>query len=291
MKPMTLKAAFRFEPVTLLLEKLLPSKKLTPGIKATPRYKMIEASVRAVGVIEPPMVHPQKGKAGIYVLLDGHVRVEILRDMGETEVICLVSIDDENATFNEHVSRIAPIQESRMLQTAVDEGVPEARIAEALNMKVGTIRGSRSRLLDISPDAIEVLKDKHVAVMALAILKKVKPYRQVEMAELMVMSNTYSAPYAKALLAATAADQLVDPPKPETKPEQIAKLENEMRTTERDFAMVEESYSRDTLNLQLACAYLKTLLRNARVARHLGQHHAELLAQLEKVVEVTSLEA
>ena len=97
--------------------------------------------------------------------------------------------------------------------------------------------------------------------------------------------------YAKALLAATAADQLVDPPKPETKPEQIAKLENEMPATERDFAMVEESYSRDTLNLQLACAYLKTLLRNARVARHLGQHHGELLAQLEKVVEVTSLEA
>ena len=38
--------------------------------------------------------------------------------------------------------------------------------------------------------------------MALRIRKKVKPYRQVEMADPMVMSNTYTGPYAKAMLAA-----------------------------------------------------------------------------------------
>jgi len=71
----------------------------------------------------------------------------------------------------------------------------------------------------------------------------------------------------------------------------MAKLEAEMRALERDFVVLEESYSRDTLNLQLARAYLKALLQNARVARHLGQKHAELLGQLQKVVEATSLEA
>jgi len=64
-----------------------------------------------------------------------------------------------------------------------------------------------------------------------------------------------------------------------------------MRSVERDFVLVEESYSRDTLNLQLARGYLKALLQNARIARHLGQKHADLFGQLEKVVEVTSLEA
>ncbi|MCC6648706.1 MAG: chromosome partitioning protein ParB, partial [Polyangiaceae bacterium] len=54
--------------------------------------------------------------------------------------------------------------------------------------------------------------------------------------------------------------------------------------------VLEESYSRDTLNLQLARGYLKTLLANARVSKYLGQKHAELLAQLQKVVEATSLE-
>ena len=135
-----LKAAFRFEPVTLSLDKILPSRKLPPGLKATPRYKVVESSVREVGLIEPPMVHPQKGKQGAYVLLDGHVRIEILRDMGHTEVTCLVSTDDENVTYNTHVSRIAPIQEHRMIMKAIDAGVSEDRIAKALNVDPRTIR-------------------------------------------------------------------------------------------------------------------------------------------------------
>lgn len=125
--------------------------------------------------------------------------------------------------------------------------------------------------------------------MALRLLKKVKPYRQIEMAELMTLSNTYSASYAKALFAATPADLIVRPLKPDSRPE-LSKLETEMRSVERDFVLLEESYSRDTLNLQLARGYLKTLLQNAKVARFLGQKHGELLAQLEKVVEVSSLE-
>jgi hypothetical protein len=106
----------------------------------------------------------------------------------------------------------------------------------------------------------------------------------------MAMTNTYTASYARALLAATPNELLVSPERPDGKPEQMAKLENEMRTVEREFVVLEESYSRDTLNLQLARVYLKTLLQNTRVSRHLGQKHAELLTQLQKVVEATSLE-
>ncbi len=47
----------------------------------------------------------------------------------------------------------------------------------------------------------------------------------------------------------------------------------------------------ETMNLQLARAYLKTLLQNARVVKYLGQKHGELFSQLQKVVEVASLEA
>ena len=63
-----------------------------------------------------------------------------------------------------------------------------------------------------------------------------------------------------------------------------------MRTVERT-SCVEGSYSPDTLNLQVAGAYLKTLLQNARVARYLAQKHPALAAQLQRVVEVDSLES
>lgn len=286
-----IKNGFLMDAVKLPLDRILPSRTLKRGVKATSRYKMIEASVREVGVIEPLIVYPQTGKSGTYLLLDGHVRLEILRDLGHASVTCLVSTDDENCTYNIRVNRLAPIQEHRMILKAIRAGVSEERIARALNVSTRTIRSSKSQLADICAEAIEALKDKPIAEGALRVLKKVKPYRQIEMADLMTMSNTYTASYAKALLAATAAELLVAPTKPSGKPEQIVKLENEMRAVERDFVVLEESYSRDTLNLQLARGYLKTLLQNARVSRYLGQKHAELLTQLQKVVDATSLDA
>ena len=51
-------------------------------------------------------------------------------------------------------------------------------------MNPQTIRSARTKLDGISADALELLKDKPIASMALQVLKKVKPYRQVEMAEL-----------------------------------------------------------------------------------------------------------
>ena len=285
------KTAFLLEAVTLPLGKILPTRTLKEGAKSSNRYKTIEASVREVGIIEPLVVCPQPGKGGLHVLLDGHVRLEVLRDFGKTETLCLVSTDDEHCTYNHRVNRISPIQEHRMITKALDAGVPEARIAKALNIKLETVRKNKSRLVGICPEAIECLKDKPVTDMALRILKKVKPYRQVEMAELMKLSNAYTASYARALHLATPREQLVESDRPDSRPEQLAQLDAEMRGLERDFVLLEETYSKDTLNLQLARSYLKTLLANMRVQKYLARKHGELLAQLQRVVEVSSLES
>ncbi|CAN5925133.1 plasmid partitioning protein RepB C-terminal domain-containing protein [soil metagenome] len=288
MKP--IKSAFLLETVKLPVEKILPSRTLAPGIQSTARYKTIEASVREVGIIEPLVVYPQAGKGNLHLLLDGHVRLAVLRELGRPDVTCLVSTDDENCTYNHRVNRLAPIQEHRMIMKAIEAGVPEGRIAKALNITIDTVRRTKSRLTDISPDAIDLLKDKPVADMTLRVLKKVKPFRQIEMAELMSLSNTFTASYARALLAATPRDQLVESAKVDTRPEQLAKLENEMRAIERDFVLIEDSFGRDTMNLQMAQGYLKKMLANAKVSKHLGQKHPELLAQLQRVVEVASLD-
>jgi transcriptional regulator with XRE-family HTH domain len=285
------KAAFAMKAIEVPVGKLLGSRGLKPNVKTTTRYKMIAASVAEVGIIEPLVVYPQRGKDGTYVVLDGHVRLEILRDMQREKVTCIVSTDDENCTYNHRISRLAPIQENKMILKAIDAGVPEERIAKALNVTPRTIRESKTKLVDIAPEAIELLKDKPVTDKALRYLKKVKPFRQIEMAELMNMSRSYAAPYAKTLLATTPADQLVGKPKVDDKPDDLAKLEVEMRAIEQEFVVLEESYSTNTLNLQLARGYLKTLLANARVAKYLGQKHAELLGQLRRVVEATSLDA
>jgi hypothetical protein len=63
-----------------------------------------------------------------------------------------------------------------------------------------------------------------------------------------------------------------------------------MRAIEREFLTLEDTYSQDMLNLQLARGFLKTLLGNARIAKYVASKHGELLEQLQKVVEASSLE-
>ena len=67
-----------------------------------------------------------------YLLLDGHLRIEVLRDLGETEVECLVSTDDEAFTYNKRISRLSPVQEQRMIAKAIERNVPRDKIARAL---------------------------------------------------------------------------------------------------------------------------------------------------------------
>lgn len=50
-------------------------------------------------------VKPQPGKSGLYLMLDGHVRLDVLRELGKVETLCLVSTDDEHCTYNHRANR------------------------------------------------------------------------------------------------------------------------------------------------------------------------------------------
>lgn len=148
----------------------------------------------------------------------------------------------------------------------------------------------KRRLLEgICPEVAEILKDKHVAIQTFTELKKLAPLRQIEAAELMVAMNKYTISYAKSLVAATPQAQLVETDKPKRvsglSDEQIALMERESVNLEREFKIAEKSYGTDHLDLVLANGYLGKLLGNARVVRYLAQHHSDILAEFQKVVE------
>lgn len=89
---------------------------------------------------------------GKYLLLDGHLRIDALKDMGKSEVTCLISTDDEAFTYNKRVNRLAMIRKHRMIVKAVQQGVPEERIAKALNVDVQSIIRKRKLLDGICAD-------------------------------------------------------------------------------------------------------------------------------------------
>jgi ParB-like chromosome segregation protein Spo0J len=287
------RAAFAMEPVTVRLDQILPTRPFQEVVKQTTKYKTIAASVREVGIIEPLVVHPQKG--GKYLLLDGHMRLQVLREFEKDEVLCIISSDDESYTYNTKVSRLAPIQANRMIMKALDAGVSEQRLARALNLNPNTIRSSKSLLTDICPEAIEILKDKPITEAALRAMKRVKPMRQIEMAELMAASGTYTKAYAEALAMIAPPDQQVEQPATKkvtmARPENLARMENELKALEKDFAMLDETYGRNVVDLTLARGYLKKLLDNGKVVRFLAQKYPEILAEFQRIVEAMSLEA
>ena len=122
------KMAFNPVGVKIPLDSILPLKKVKSSVKKTMKFRQIATSIREVGVIEHLIVHPQNGSSGNYLLLDGHLRFEVLKEIGQKEVFCLVSTDDEAFTYNHKVNRISPIQEHFMILRAIEKGVSEGRI-------------------------------------------------------------------------------------------------------------------------------------------------------------------
>lgn len=287
-----IQAAFLNETITVEIIDLIPSKPIQKTAHKSKKYKQIMASIKEIGVIEPPVIIPE-GKTGRYIILDGHLRIEALKHFNIKEVTCLISRDDEAFTYNKHINRLSPIQEHKMIVKAIERGVSEEKIAKALNVNVRSIISKRNLLHGICAEATELLKDKIIAGAVFAILKKMKPMRQIEMAQLMNDANVYTISYARALMAATPKDQFVDPQKPKKvhglSEDQMARMEHEMSVLEEEYKLAESTYSNDVLYLTLAKGYLAKLLNNTQVVKYLSRHHAEILEQFRLIAELNTL--
>lgn len=290
------KLSFERQIATLSLSQIVPLKMLREGVKNSKKYAQILGSIRAIGLVETPVVTPDPKRRDRYFLLDGHLRIEVLKDLGTETVECLVSKDDEAYTYNKHINRLSPVQEHRMITRAVERGVPEDQIAEALGMEITSVR-RRQRMLDgICSDAVDILKDTDCPMSVFDTLRQMAPLRQIEAAELMVGQNNFSGIFAKALLAATPEKLLAETRKFKSTAngvtsEQIARMERELASLQTQVKSFEETYGADNLHLTVARGYIRKLLSNARVMRWLSQHRHEYLTEFQSIVEFESLGA
>lgn len=297
---MSTKVPMAFDPegIDIPINNILPLKTLPKGVRLSQRYLRIKSTMEEVGVVEPPVVFPQKDKPGSFLMLDGHVRLDIAKSLEHKSLFCFLALDDEVFTYNHKVSQLQPIQEHFMVLRAIKNGVSEERIARALNVDPATIRKKRDLLVGICPEAVELLKERRAFAAAIREMKRVKPMRQIEIAELMVASNNYTISYAKCLIAATPDDQLVESDgngqsakNHGLKPEDLSRIQNEMKGLEREFKMVQDEYGQNMLNLVVVVAYVRCLLDNAAVVRYLSREETAMLAEFQKIVAVSDLRA
>ncbi|AOE91052.1 plasmid partitioning protein RepB C-terminal domain-containing protein [Ralstonia pseudosolanacearum] len=282
------------EPLTIPVERILPSRKAPEGIEHSAKFKQIVASIETIGLIEPLSVGKPDKRSGLHILLDGHIRLLALKELEFVDAPCLVATDDESYTYNNRLNRVSTIQMHVMIRRALERGVPREKLAKALNVDIRHIVTQARLLNGVCPEAAELLKDHHFSPNLGAVLRKLKPTRQIECVELMIATNNVTVAYAQALLAATPSNLLVRESKPQklggVTAEQMAKMEREMGNLQGQLKMVEQSYGQDVLNLVLAKGYLTKLLNNDAVFRFLSQRYPDVLREFESLARTVSLE-
>lgn len=287
-------AAFLGQPVTLPADRLLPTRAVPPDARKTRKFAQIRASVREVGLIEPLIVTPPDPASGLHMLLDGHLRLMAMRELGLAAVTCLLASDDDGYTYNKRVNRLATVQEHYMILRALERGVPEDRLARALDINIASLRRKRDLLDGICPEVEDMLKDRNFSGDVMRHLRKMKPQRQIECADLMCAMNNFSIHYAAALLAATPPEQLVEASRPKRfkglPAAELSRMEQEMSLVQSRFKVIEQSYGNDVLNMVLARGYLGKLLANKAVASYLERRQPGLIEEFRAIVKITSLD-
>ncbi len=287
------KAGFEWDAVKLPLSAIHPIRQVRSSDKAWGKYHAIVSSIREVGLIEPLVVFPQRGCRGHYVLLDGHLRLRALQELGHPDALCLLSSDDDAFTYNDKVNRLSVIQEHAMIMRAIEHGVTPDQISKALSVDLARVRSSMNLLDGIDRDVVELLKAKPISARALKLFARVKPERQMDMAQLMVSSNNYTYGYAEALVVGTPARQMVDGTKSKTPrgitDEEITRMEREMEKLEQDYRLHQDTFGENSLHLNAAQRYVKRLLENAKVRRFLTSRYPELLEEFQELTDMQSL--
>lgn len=286
---------FLAKPLMLPVSHLLPSVNLDRRLLASQKFRQIQASIAEIGLIEPLAVTAVERKSGQHMVLDGHLRLEAMKALGHSEIACIVATDDETFTYNHHISRLSTIQEHLMIRRAIDRGISPAKLAKGLSIDISLLQRKKKLLDGICPEVIEILQDRNFSPDIPAVLRKMKPSRQIECAQLMVAANRVTVRYAESLLAATPVTLLVDGKKAirgaRLNQDQVARMENEMSSLIAQYRMAEQSHGEDVLNLMLARGYVIKLMDHPNVMKYMQGHFPDLLDELAKVVAMTSLDA
>ncbi|MBR1133254.1 plasmid partitioning protein RepB C-terminal domain-containing protein [Bradyrhizobium iriomotense] len=291
MTDITIKSAFEADLLMLPLKALLPVRHITDAVRASRKFKTIEQSVAEVGTIEPLVVFHNPDRQGRYLLLDGHLRRDILLRNGVKETDCLLATDDEAFTYNKRATRLGIIQEHLLILRAIDRGVSEQRIAKALGVDVTFIKQRRNLLRGISSRVVTLLKNKPVNPNTFNVLRKMKPSRQVEACELMIAASNYSLSYARAILAGSSNAERIKPAR-QSRPSMVtsadlALMDRELQDVRKQLTAVEASYGRDMLDLVVAARYVAELLNNRKMARYLHDNHPEIAREFRAIVSAT----
>ena len=270
---------------------LTPSKELPVNIKKSKKFIQILKSISKIDLIEPVIIFIDNNTNKIKIL-DGHLRIEALKELGRTEVKCLISTIYDTYTPNNKVNRTTIIEEQKMFQKAIKKGVSIESLSEALDISVESIKNKLQILKNICPEVISLLANQHIPKITFYSLKKMKPIRQIECANIMLSMGNFSGRFSLSLLHATPASLLnggKDKIKKEGHRTAIERLEREMSHTYVEAEKLKESYGANTLKLVIIKSNIQKILSNANVLHWLLDNKKDYLDELKSISNIKNL--
>ena len=264
--------------------KLIPRRERKVGKKY---YQRIEASLRAVGLIDPLIVFPQGDS---YEILDGCLRYRILLEMGVETVPCLIANEREGFTGNRMVNQLSASQEMRMLRKSLEE-LDEKTIADALGMQGIKHRLNLGLLKKLHDRVAKAFEASKLNLQAAKELSHVKPERQAEILKLMESCNDYSVTFAKGLVLKTPLAKRSKANGAKTPwtqaDEKKSNLLKRLKEAEQQQDFYSGLYRQYTTNLLKLVIYGRSLLANPQVRAYLEANHGELVAMFQEVLDST----
>lgn len=247
-------------------------------------FRKIVASIKAIGLIEPLSVYQEDGR---YIILDGYLRYLACQQLDIETVPCMVYADKQAYTFNKNVNRLTPYQEMRMLRKSL-ENIDEPTIAQAFGMKSIRFRLAPTLIKQLHPDVVTAFKEDLIGKVTATTLLDVVPERQADIVREMKERADCSPSFCRALVIQTPESQ-----RSKKRMSSKAWAENDIKrqdmVTRLEHAEQQHSfyaglyrqYSTDLMKLTF---YVRKLLGNERVEKHLTAHHPGIVSRFKEVL-------
>ncbi|HDL4144515.1 TPA: RepB plasmid partition, partial [Mannheimia haemolytica] len=181
------------------------------------------------------------------------------------------------------------VQENKMLMKTIERGVSDELIARTLNINLKALRQKMNMLNGITREVVDILANKQVSKEIFRILRKMKPERQIEVAQMMIASNKFTLTYANMMLLSSRKEELVESHKSKTTNDDLTDLsimQKELERLKENYKISEEKLADLKMGLVVAKGYVKKLLNNAAVVDLLENDQSEIYLTLKEVCDI-----
>jgi hypothetical protein len=259
------------------------------NLKSHLGFRKIVASMKAVGLLEPVSVYQENGH---YLILDGYLRYKACQELEIETVPCMVFKDKQAYVFNRNVNRLSAFQEIRMLRKSL-ETIDEPTIAQAFGMKSIRHRLAPNLIKQLHAEVVAAFKENQLTRPAAMEMTSVLPARQAEVLEEMRRVGDFSPSFCRALVIQTPEPQR-NAKRPYRRPwaendskkrDMVTRLEHAEQ--QHDFySGLYRQYSTDLMKLVF---YVRKIISNPKVEKHLAAQHPDVLARFREVVQQTAV--